>query len=469
MDLHDVTMGRGDLVTTLNAIECSVLVVGISSDYLYPPEEVHFGADVLNHLGRRIRYREIRSPNGHDAFLLDTDQLTTFLRQLHVDEPGAVTARVERSVRSVRIGILGAGKVATSFVRLIKERRGQLIDSHGLDLDIRGVAEINREKWLDPIYGDVNVVFDPEEFVASNNFDVLVDLTRGLGSRGLVERALANRRHVVTPNKILLRAHGDDLDRLAIDRGVRLAYHDSIAAGWPLIYALERPLARGSVCEVHAVLSSACNVMLAVMEEGASFGRALRLAIERELTEPDPRLDTSGWDTAQKLGILLARVTGRRYTARNIETIGIDDIDPEWVRAAPRANVRVKLAALALRRGDELQAVVRPLAVPSESHLGLVRDLNHVVVLRDSDGGESVHLGSGAGALPVATAVLNDLIGLFDPRRSWTGRFPPAERAPGAPSFRRWFTLRDGKPSISEKPGRGAIPVADVLDQGLPA
>ena len=80
MDLHDVTAGRGDLESALSRVACSVLVVGISSDNLYAAEEVHLGADVLDRLGKDVRYQEIRSPNGHDAFLLDTDQLAAFVR-----------------------------------------------------------------------------------------------------------------------------------------------------------------------------------------------------------------------------------------------------------------------------------------------------------------------------------------------------------------------------------------------------
>jgi hypothetical protein len=42
--------------------------------------------------------------------------------------------------------------------------------------------------------------------------------------------------------------------------------------------------------------------------------------------------------------------------------------------------------------------------------------------------GELVYIGTGGGSLPVATAVLNDLIGLYHPSRSWTGRYPRAPR-----------------------------------------
>jgi len=284
-----------------------------------------------------------------------------------------------------------------------------------------------------------------------------------VGSRGLVLRALARRRPVVTPNKILLRAHGDELDRVAYQNGVRVAYHDSIAAGWPLILALDRPLSQGHVTEIRAVLSSACNVMLELMENGASLEEALGIAQARDLTEPDPALDLSGWDTVQKLKLLITRATGRRYVGHDLVTQGIDTLDPTLPRKALDLDLRVKLAALVKLSGSKLSAVVRPMAVRKESHLGLVRGPNNVVVIYSPDGGEMVYSGTGGGPLPVANAVLNDLIGLFDPEHSWTGRFPPVAQSLRPPQFDAWLAERDGGLTVGKDEREGALPVLPVL------
>ena len=76
---------------------------------------------------------------------------------------------------------------------------------------------------------------------------------RGTGSQENVERALGRGRSVVTPNKALVRAFGPTLERLALDHGARLAYHNAIAAGWPLLYTIERPLGRQSVAGARAM------------------------------------------------------------------------------------------------------------------------------------------------------------------------------------------------------------------------
>jgi hypothetical protein len=85
------------------------------------------------------------------------------------------------------------------------------------------------------------------------------------------------------------------------------------------------------------------------------------------------------------------------------------------------------------------------------------------VVLRSGEIGEMVYLGKGRGSLPVATAVLNDLIGIFHARRSWTGRYPRAERKPASPHFTRFLSIEEGGPSIVPSPTRSSVPLLDSL------
>lgn len=86
MDLHDVARGRGGLDAALGRITADVLVVGIDSDVLYPTYQSRQIVAGIVGSGGRCEYAEITSPHGHDAFLIDTDQvghhLRTFLDRL---------------------------------------------------------------------------------------------------------------------------------------------------------------------------------------------------------------------------------------------------------------------------------------------------------------------------------------------------------------------------------------------------
>lgn len=76
MDRHDVGRGRGGIPQALKALrQIPSLFVGVDSDLLYPPEEVRALAQEA-----QGDYRELKSPYGHDAFLLETEQLTGLLQ-----------------------------------------------------------------------------------------------------------------------------------------------------------------------------------------------------------------------------------------------------------------------------------------------------------------------------------------------------------------------------------------------------
>ena len=75
MDLHDVARGRGELRKAVSRISAPVLSVGISSDILYPTYQQKQIRDMINDVGGSCEYVEIESPHGHDAFLINLDQV----------------------------------------------------------------------------------------------------------------------------------------------------------------------------------------------------------------------------------------------------------------------------------------------------------------------------------------------------------------------------------------------------------
>jgi homoserine O-acetyltransferase len=78
MDLHDLGYGRGGIDAVLEGVSASTrtLVIGISSDILFPIHLQHETVERLNAVGRHAEYSEITSPRGHDAFLIEYAQLT---------------------------------------------------------------------------------------------------------------------------------------------------------------------------------------------------------------------------------------------------------------------------------------------------------------------------------------------------------------------------------------------------------
>ncbi|MCL5676501.1 MAG: homoserine O-acetyltransferase [Firmicutes bacterium] len=71
MDLHDVSRGFPSYAGALARIQARMLVVGIRSDLLFPPQQQRRLTDDLRSAGVDVRYLEMDSPWGHDAFLMD--------------------------------------------------------------------------------------------------------------------------------------------------------------------------------------------------------------------------------------------------------------------------------------------------------------------------------------------------------------------------------------------------------------
>jgi len=76
MDTHNVVRDRGSLGEAIGKIEARILSIGISSDQLFPVHE----QKILAHIAQE-EYREIDSSYGHDGFLLETEQITSHVRE----------------------------------------------------------------------------------------------------------------------------------------------------------------------------------------------------------------------------------------------------------------------------------------------------------------------------------------------------------------------------------------------------
>jgi homoserine O-acetyltransferase/O-succinyltransferase len=80
MDLHDVgDLGAAARATAERVRE--VVGVGVDSDILYYPDEVRGWVAGYRAAGANARYQEIRSLYGHDAFLIEWEQVGEILRE----------------------------------------------------------------------------------------------------------------------------------------------------------------------------------------------------------------------------------------------------------------------------------------------------------------------------------------------------------------------------------------------------
>lgn len=78
MDMFDLSREGGEDIW-LSKVQSPMFFAGIRTDWLFPPDDVKSLADDARKLGIDASYAEIDSPDGHDAFLKEWDQLTGML------------------------------------------------------------------------------------------------------------------------------------------------------------------------------------------------------------------------------------------------------------------------------------------------------------------------------------------------------------------------------------------------------
>ena len=85
MNSHDIGRGRGGTAAALRRVRARTLVAGIDSDRLYPlAQQEHLAAGIPGAGSVRV----ITSPYGHDAFLIEAEQVGACLGELLAAIPG---------------------------------------------------------------------------------------------------------------------------------------------------------------------------------------------------------------------------------------------------------------------------------------------------------------------------------------------------------------------------------------------
>jgi homoserine O-acetyltransferase len=80
LDHFDLPHAYGSLEAAFAPVQAQTLVVGFTSDWLFPPEQNRAIALALLRAGKRASYAELSTDLGHDSFLLESEELYTLVR-----------------------------------------------------------------------------------------------------------------------------------------------------------------------------------------------------------------------------------------------------------------------------------------------------------------------------------------------------------------------------------------------------
>ncbi len=261
---------------------------------------------------------------------------------------------------------------------------------------------------------------------------ILVDLTAA-DTTPLVLAAVDAGMDVVLANKRPLagpRRQSSELWEKVAAANQRMLTEATVGAGLPIFDSYRKLVESGDrVLKIEGCLSGTLGFVLTEVEKGKSFSQALRGAMDKGYTEPDPRDDLSGTDVGRK-ALILGRLLGfagepddvaveslvpaaLRGIARDAFLARLGEMDADWAKRAAAAKAKgATLRYVASVSKDKISVGLETVSRQSP-FFGLKGTDNQVafttVRYRKNP---LVITGPGAGPAVTAAGVLNDLLRL---------------------------------------------------------
>lgn len=310
----------------------------------------------------------------------------------------------------IKIGICGLGTVGGGTYKLLNSNGGMIEGRVGVPVAVSHVGA-RRDNPACPLEG-CTVSRDIFAVAEDPDVQILVELIGGTTvARELVERAIANGKHVVTANKALIAEHGNELLKAATAAGVSIRYEAAVAGGIPVIKALREGLSANRVEWLAGIINGTSNFILSEMrEKGREFADVLAEAQALGYAEADPTFDVEGVDAAHKLVILAALAFDMPFCFDQVYMEGITRLTPEDVEYAEELGYRIKHLGVARRGEKGVELRVHPTLVPGERLLANVNGVMNAVLIEGDAVGPTLYYGAGAGELPTASAVVADIV-----------------------------------------------------------
>ena len=318
---------------------------------------------------------------------------------------------------NINIAVVGLGQVGSYLLNELNTKRKDIELKTGKRINVVAVSarNINKKRQFKI---DKKIFFkDPLEIFNKKKVDILFEAigqSDGI-SKKIVETALKNKIHVITPNKALISKHGNDLAKLSEKNNVNLEFEASVAGGIPVLRSIKEGLATNKISKVYGILNGTSNYILTEMENSnLNFSEVLKKAQKLGYAEPgNPKLDLNGFDAFAKVRILSALAFHSKISKYKCLMEGIEKIELKDIKIANQLDLRVKLLGISELKNNQLFETVHPCLVSKKSYIGNVNGVMNAVIIEGKPVGESILQGEGAGPGPTSSALLSDLLSIL--------------------------------------------------------
>jgi len=341
----------------------------------------------------------------------------------------------------VKLIICGFGKVGQAFAELLDNKKDKLKNQFNLEIclvcvvDLFGAATIQGKGECIPLRSLLTFVkrggrvdqfpslgkegFKGKQAILETEADVLIETTPTniiTGESGLthIRTALKRGINVISANKGPLVLKFGELNSLAKKQGVQLRFGAATAAALPTIDLGYYCLAGTEIIKIEGILNGTTNYILTRMHDsGCSVEEALSEAQNMGIAEKNPRLDLEGWDTANKLILIVNKLFGCNLALSEVTVKGILDVTRKEILNAKREGKIIKLIGRISREEKQVIASVSPELLSMEHPLFAVKGAEKGITFTTDSMGKITVTGGKSNPRAAAAALLRDLINIY--------------------------------------------------------
>jgi len=306
----------------------------------------------------------------------------------------------------MKIGLLGHGVVGSGVRKIIDAGETEEVR----ELQVTKILVKDEVELTDP-----RCTLNADDIVNDPEIDIVVECMGGVEpAHTFAKKALENGKYFVTSNKKMLASCCNDLFNTARDHGVTVHYEAACGGGIPWMASLDRTRRVDDIDSFRGIFNGTTNYILSRMaKEGTEFADMLKEAQALGYAERDPSDDIDGFDVRYKVALSCVKAYDALLNVEDIAVYGIRHIDKKDLDYCRENGMSCKLIGRGINHKDSVSAFVIPVFMPVDDVFASI-PLNFNAIESDSKTlGKATFVGQGAGSLPTAHAVVQNVVDIW--------------------------------------------------------
>ena len=295
----------------------------------------------------------------------------------------------------MRIAILGFGTVGSGVYEIAKTLK---------NIEVKKVLEKDLSK--------IDIATDNyDEIINDKEIELVVECMGGLHpAYEFIMQALKSKKSVVSANKAVIAKYLDEFLQAAKENNVEFRFEASVGGGIPCLAGIQKVRRVENIDKFYGIFNGTSNFILDNMYRFENeFFTTLKTAQELGYAEADPSADIDGYDVTNKV-IISAALAYDGFIKNEFPCFTMRNITKEDILYFKKNGYIAKYIGEATTVRNEYEASVMLNLFPTNALEGNVLSNYNIVTIQSHTMGEVKFYGQGAGKLPTANAIIQDIL-----------------------------------------------------------